>query len=66
MGEDVADDVGAHAEGFLARGLAVAVDVLVFPSVAEVALPGEEAYQAAFPYQAVTLGRQVVVFVDLG
>ena len=66
MGEDVLHDVFAHLEGFLACGLAVVVDVGVFPSVAEVALPGEEAYQPPLPDEAIAAGRQVVVLVDFG
>ena len=45
----VTNDIGAHAEGFLTGGLQVIVHVLVFPAVAEVALPGEEAHQTSFP-----------------
>ena len=66
VGEDVLEDVEPHAEGFLAGGLAVVVYVGVFPAVAEVALPGEEADEAAFPDEAVAAGGQVVVLVDFG
>ena len=66
MGEDVLQDVFAHAEGFLACGLAVVVDVGVFPAVAEVAFPGEEADEASVVEEAVGARGQVVVLVNLG
>ena len=63
VGEGVADDVFAHFQGLEARLLAVVVDILVLPAVAEVALPGEEAHQTSFPYEAVAFGWLVVVLV---
>ena len=66
VGEDVLQDVFAHAEGFLACGLAVVVDVGVFPAVAEVAFPGEEADEASVVEEAVGARGQVVVLVDFG
>ena len=64
--EDVLQDVFAHLEGFLAGGLAVVVHVGVFPAVAEVALPAEEAYQPPLPDEAVAAWGQVVVLMDFG
>ena len=66
VGEDVLQDVFAHLEGLLAGGLAVVVHVGVFPAVAEVALPAEEAYQPPLPDEAVAARGQVVVLVDFG
>ena len=66
MGEDVLQDVFAHAEGFLPCGLAVVVDIGVFPSVAEIAFPGEEADEPSFVEEPVGAWREVVVFMDFG
>ena len=62
--EDIAEDVRAHFQGFLAGFLRVVMHTLVFPTVAEVTLVGEDAHYASFIYQSEKLGRLVVVFVD--
>ena len=64
--EDITDDVRPHSERFLACGLTVVVHVGVLPSVAQVALPGEEAHQASFVDEAIAFWGMVVVFVYLG
>ena len=64
--KDIAHNVRAHAEGFLARGLGVVVHVGVLPAVAEVALPREEADETTLPDEAVAFGGLVVVLVDFG
>ena len=66
FGEGVADDVAAHLQGAESGGGAVAVHFGIFPAVAEVTFPGEEADEATFPDEAVALWGEVVVLVDFG
>ena len=65
-GEYVGDQVRAHSEGLQACNFGVAVNLGIFPAVAQVAFIGVEANQPAFPDQAESLGTLIVVFMDLG
>lgn len=42
------------------------MDILILPTVAEVALPAEETNQTALVDKSIAFGREVVVFVDFG
>ena len=64
--EDELEDVGAHLEGTEVIFGRVVVDVDVFPSVAEVTLPSEEAYESTLVDECVGFWWMVVVFVDFG
>ena len=66
LGENKLQNVLAHLEGFLARGLAVVVHIGVFPTVAEVTFVGKETYQTALIDKAIGSRGEVVVFVYLG
>ena len=65
MRQHVLQNVGTHLQRLLVGGLRVVVYARVLPSVAKVALVGEQAHQPSLPYQPEGLRRLSVVLVNL-
>ena len=66
VSENITDNIRPHTERFLTCCGAVVVHIGILPSVTQITLPGEEAYQPSFPDEAEPLGRLVVMFMYLG